>query len=374
MGGAFLDMSVARVCEALDSQVLLVDSSDPQHGYDALFVAREILGDRLIGVVLNRVSHSLLNMVEEMAIPFLTKSGFRILGVLPHDPLLDAITVRQLQELLEGKILCAEDRMEELVANFSVGAMDLDKAMSYFRKLPNKAVITGANRPDLQLAALETATKCLILTGNQSPNEIIVSRARELHVPIIVVPYDTFTTVDRVEHFMGRIRIREQQKVEKARQLLEEARFKAIEAEGKAKSQAYAQTADEGSLQDLSPAGSQYGMVDIFFDYDQSAVRIDAKPVLDQNASIIRNSGDKFQVVVIEGYCDVRGTEEYNLALGQRRAESVSNYLVGLGISPSKVQPISKGETEQFAVGTGEYDYQQNRRAHFVPAVGSPSF
>ena len=222
MGGAFLDMSVARVCEALDSQVLLVDSSDPQHGYDALFVAREILGDRLIGVVLNRVSHSLLNMVEEMAIPFLTKSGFRILGVLPHDPLLDAITVRQLQELLEGKILCAEDRMEELVANFSVGAMDLDKAMSYFRKLPNKAVITGANRPDLQLAALETATKCLILTGNQSPNEIIVSRARELHVPIIVVPYDTFTTVDRVEHFMGRIRIREQQKVEKARQLLEE--------------------------------------------------------------------------------------------------------------------------------------------------------
>lgn len=222
MGGTFLDLEITRVCEALASQVLLVDSSDPQRGYDALFVAREILGDRLIGVILNRVSSLLHNMVEEMAIPFLTKSGFRILGVLPHDPLLDAITVGQLQELLDGKILCAADRLDELVANFSVGAMDLDKAMSYFRKLPNKAVITGANRPDLQLAALETATKCLILTGNQSPNEIIISRARELRVPIIVVPYDTFTTVDRVEHFMGRIRIREQQKVEKARQLLEE--------------------------------------------------------------------------------------------------------------------------------------------------------
>jgi outer membrane protein OmpA-like peptidoglycan-associated protein len=159
-----------------------------------------------------------------------------------------------------------------------------------------------------------------------------------------------------------------------ARQLLEEARFKAIEAEGKAKNQAYAKTANEENLQDLSPAGSQYGLVDIFFDYDQSGVRVDAKPVLDQNASIIKNSGNKFQVVVIEGYCDIRGTEEYNLALGQRRAESAANYLVGLGVPPSKVQPISKGETEQFAAGTTEYDYQQNRRAHFVPAVASPSF
>ncbi|MFI5322812.1 MAG: OmpA family protein [Thermodesulfobacteriota bacterium] len=163
-----------------------------------------------------------------------------------------------------------------------------------------------------------------------------------------------------------------------ARQLLEEARFKAIEAEGKAKNQAYAKTANnnEESLQNLSPAGSQYGLVDIFFDYDQSAVRLDAKPVLDQNASIIKNSGNKFQVVVIEGYCDMRGTEEYNLALGQRRAESAANYLVGLGVPPSKVQAISKGETQQFAAGTTESDYQQNRRAHFVPAIAaaSPSF
>ena len=163
-----------------------------------------------------------------------------------------------------------------------------------------------------------------------------------------------------------------------ARALLEEARFKAIEAEGKAKNQAYAQTVDvdaaEESLQNLSPAGSQYGLVDVFFDFDQAGIRYDAKPVLDQNASIISSSGNKFQVVVIEGYCDVRGTEEYNLALGQRRADSAANYLIGLGVSPSKVQAVSRGETDQFAMGTSEYDYQQYRRAHLVPAVGSPSF
>lgn len=163
-----------------------------------------------------------------------------------------------------------------------------------------------------------------------------------------------------------------------ARQLLEEARFKAIEAEGKAKNQAYAQSVDvdvmEESLQGLSPSGSSYGLVDIFFDYDQSAITFDSKPVLDQNARIIRGNANKFQVVVVEGYCDIRGTEEYNLALGQRRADSAVNYLIGLGVSPSMVQAVSKGETEQFAVGTSEYDYQQNRRAHFVPAVSSSGF
>ena len=157
-----------------------------------------------------------------------------------------------------------------------------------------------------------------------------------------------------------------------ARQLLEEARFKAIEAEGKAKNQAYVDSVDidsvEETLGSLSPTGSNFGLVDICFNYDSQSITAESRPVLNQNAGIINRSGGKFQVVVIEGYCDVRGTEEYNLALGQRRAESTKNYLVGLGVPPSKVQAVSKGETEQFAFGTSEYDYQQNRRAHFVPA------
>ncbi len=163
-----------------------------------------------------------------------------------------------------------------------------------------------------------------------------------------------------------------------ARALLEEARFKAIEAEGKAKNQAYVESVDidtvEESLSSLSPSGSSYGLVDVFFGYDQSSITSESRSTLNDNARIIRGSSGKFQVVVIEGYCDIRGTEEYNLALGQRRAESTRNYLIGLGASPSIVQAVSKGETEQFAFGTSDYDYQQNRRAHFVPAVSSPSF
>jgi outer membrane protein OmpA-like peptidoglycan-associated protein len=91
-----------------------------------------------------------------------------------------------------------------------------------------------------------------------------------------------------------------------ARTLLEEARFKAIEAQGAAKNQAYVESIDidsvEETLGSLSPAGSNFGLVDVFFNYDSQSINSESRSVLNQNASIIRNSGGKFQVVVIEGY------------------------------------------------------------------------
>jgi peptidoglycan-associated lipoprotein len=92
--------------------------------------------------------------------------------------------------------------------------------------------------------------------------------------------------------------------------------------------------------------------------------------VLRENAQIIQNNPGV--LVVVEGYCDIRGTEEYNLALGQRRADTTKAYLVGLGASYSKLEAVSKGETEQWAPGTSEEAYQENRRAHFVPTSLPP--
>ncbi|MGI9553660.1 MAG: OmpA family protein [Thermodesulfobacteriota bacterium] len=157
-----------------------------------------------------------------------------------------------------------------------------------------------------------------------------------------------------------------------ARSLLEEARFKAIAAKGEALSGQYMAGKTDAELQAEADylASQQFqsssALQDVFFNYDSASVRSDARGALDGNASyIIKNSGS-LQLVAVEGYCDVRGTEEYNLALGQRRAESVKSYLVGIGVSPAKIQAISKGETEQWAAGASEYAYQQNRRAHFV--------
>jgi peptidoglycan-associated lipoprotein len=166
-----------------------------------------------------------------------------------------------------------------------------------------------------------------------------------------------------------------------ARQLLEEARYKAIEAKGKAmiaKSEGgmteEERMAREEELQKLKEGGlgrgMNIGLQDIFFDYDRADIRPDARPVLRENAEIIQNKPGV--LVVIEGYCDTRGTEEYNLALGQRRADSTKAYLVGLGSSPSKLEAVSKGETEEWAPGASEEAYQENRRAHFVPTSLPP--
>ena len=159
-----------------------------------------------------------------------------------------------------------------------------------------------------------------------------------------------------------------------ARSLLEEARFKAIEAKGQAISGQYMASMSDTEIEVQSDylatqkplLQTASGLQDVFFNYDSADVRADTRGTLDSNAGYIINNAPSLKLVAVEGYCDIRGTEEYNLALGQRRAESVKSYLVGVGVSPAIIQAVSKGETEQWAPGATEYAYQQNRRAHFV--------
>jgi BioD-like phosphotransacetylase family protein len=111
--------------------------------------------------------------------------------------------------------------VEELVEHFSVGAMSADSALRYFRRTPNKAVITGGDRADIQMAALETATRCLLLTGGLHPDSRILSRAQELGVPILSTQEDTLTTVERIEQVLGKLRVREAKKIDRAVEIAE---------------------------------------------------------------------------------------------------------------------------------------------------------
>lgn len=120
-----------------------------------------------------------------------------------------------------------------------------------------------------------------------------------------------------------------------------------------------AELLSQGSEIDIS-------LVDVFFGYDRFDLNSDITAGLDQNAVNINSNTSSLQAVVVEGYCDTRGTEEYNLTLGQKRAESVKSYLVKKGVPADMVQTISKGETEKWGPGTSEDAYQQNRRAHFI--------
>ncbi|MHB8137277.1 MAG: peptidoglycan-associated lipoprotein Pal [Smithellaceae bacterium] len=101
----------------------------------------------------------------------------------------------------------------------------------------------------------------------------------------------------------------------------------------------------------------------IYFDYDQSSIRPDARETLKTNASIFTHKSA--QSIVIGGYCDERGTDEYNMALGQRRAQEAKQYLVNLGIRASRIQTISYGEENPLDSRSTEEAWAKNRRAEF---------
>jgi len=103
---------------------------------------------------------------------------------------------------------------------------------------------------------------------------------------------------------------------------------------------------------------------DIFFDFDEYTIRRDAQPVLEADALWIKNAVGKS--VLIEGHCDERGTQAYNLVLGEKRARSTKRYLEDLGVSASRIKIVSFGEIRPFCKEHDETCYQKNRRAHFV--------
>ncbi|MEX0829796.1 MAG: OmpA family protein [Nitrospirales bacterium] len=104
---------------------------------------------------------------------------------------------------------------------------------------------------------------------------------------------------------------------------------------------------------------------DIFFDFDQMAIRKDAIPILEQNAKVLLKRYPSREVL-IQGHCDERGTEEYNLILGDRRASAVKNYLVNLGVAASRLRVLSLGKSQPFCLERTTPCFQSNRRAHFV--------
>ena len=113
-------------------------------------------------------------------------------------------------------------------------------------------------------------------------------------------------------------------------------------------------------------AGSKEMFVseDIYFDYDQSILRSDAQEILKRKAEwLLSNTGAS---VVIEGHCDERGSAEYNLALGDKRAQSAKTFLVNMGVPSSRMSTVSYGEEKPAERGHSEAAWVKNRRAHFT--------
>jgi BioD-like phosphotransacetylase family protein len=173
-------------------------------------------GADLLGVILNKVPVSRLARAKEEAEKRFAAAEIRLLGVIPEERALLAVTIGELAAAIQGTFLNGEEKSGELVERFMLGAMTVGSGLDYFGRLSNKAAIVHQDRLDMQLAALETPTRCLVLSGGQEPPPYNVRRSAELKgIPVIATVAGTADIVNSIEVSLLNTRLNQVRKVDR---------------------------------------------------------------------------------------------------------------------------------------------------------------
>lgn len=218
--GKYCGVDGISVVKSLGIKSIIIDRYVKELNYDYLIAMKELLGEQLLGVLLNDIPPVFKEELDTLLHPFMESKGIKVLGKIPSDPLMGAIKVADLADRLGGKVITAQDKSERVVENFLIGTMQVENFMTHFRKSKKSAIIVGGDRSDVQLVALEGQCQCLVLTGNLYPNDIIMTRAEVLEVPIVVVRDDTFTVAKKMEAILSRHKLRDVIKIQHGSQLV----------------------------------------------------------------------------------------------------------------------------------------------------------
>ncbi|MCL0032727.1 DRTGG domain-containing protein [Peptococcaceae bacterium] len=203
------NLDVISLSKQFNASILYMVKSENDFNLDqAIFFNRHFKcqGIDLIGNVFYNVPRQVLGKVEGIYKKILKDNGFQVLGVVPQQTELTAPTAEEFYQKLGGEILTGEGKLNKPIEDVIVGAMSVESALSYLHRSSNTAVVIGGDRADLALAALETNVNLLILTGGLYPNIKVLARAEEKGIPVILVLYDTFTTVERMTTVSNRIK------------------------------------------------------------------------------------------------------------------------------------------------------------------------
>jgi uncharacterized protein len=180
-------------------------------------------GESLLGVVLNKVPQIFLKGVRDEATKQFGTAGVKVLGVIPENRVLLAITVGELAECIQGKILNSADKSGELVENYMLGALVVDSGLDYFGRKSNKAAVIRQDRPDMQLAALETPTRCLVLSGSsQPPVYNVIYKAESKGIPIIATGSTVNDIVTNIEKALIKTRLNQEKKLSKLAEIVKQ--------------------------------------------------------------------------------------------------------------------------------------------------------
>jgi BioD-like phosphotransacetylase family protein len=223
--GALFGLSLGEMADCLGAPILLVARFHSLLTVEHLLMAKKRLGDRLLGVVINDIPMDEYRETVIVLRQCLESRGITVFALMPDHRILKSVSVAELIQQLDAKVMYASDQIsldDLMVEELKIGAMDVNSALNFFRRSYNKVVVTGSDRLDLQLAALETSTSCLILTGQPFMAEEVQQRARELGVPVLFVGRDTLATVGTITNCLGQVRLHEGIKVQCIREMMAE--------------------------------------------------------------------------------------------------------------------------------------------------------
>lgn len=215
-----LEADYRSVIETIDAKVLEVIPYSLDLSVGKLARCQQQWGDRFAGVIINKCPRYMVHEINHTFVPSLESEGITCFGIIPEDRRLLGVTVKQIADHLGGRFVGREESIAGLVEHFMVGSMGLDPGEYYFSQRERKAVIVRGDRPDLQMAALNTITSCLVLTKGVEPIEYVRYEAEQEQVPIMVVETDTQDTMKNLESLIESAAFDHSLKLERYEQLL----------------------------------------------------------------------------------------------------------------------------------------------------------
>jgi len=196
-----------KMAETLAAKVIIVEGYS--RDFSGVPNSYKDFGKSLLGVTLNKVPASRLERIRSEATTRFNQAGMNILGILPEARSLLTLSIGELAGQIRGEFLMGADKSSELIGNIMLGPKSLDSGLYYFRRKDNKAVIIESERPDMQLAALGTSIKCLVIIGER-PSPVVLNLAEDKEVPVIMAKGEMANIVTSVEEALSQAKFNRQ--------------------------------------------------------------------------------------------------------------------------------------------------------------------
>lgn len=217
------------IIETLDARVLAVH--DYSNKLTPAIEEYRRLGEKLLGSVLNKIPRNKVKQMESQVVYEMSQSGINLLGVVAEDRILAALSIADLAEALKGKMLNSADKANELIENIMMGSSTFYRGAAYYNRMNNKAVILWGERPgfrkaalaNLPTGALQTSTKCIVISANGAPIPAVAQKAEAQQVPIISAPGNLPDLITALENAMEHLKFNQEKKLPKLEEILQQS-------------------------------------------------------------------------------------------------------------------------------------------------------